>query len=148
MPAEDLKSGDNTFGAVFGAEKSESAAAILPSSEEQSSEGLRLESSVDQSGESEAGKLSEILRKSSAASGRIGAVMHDDAHDDARNLSLLSDTESQVTRLIDLVMQKGILHGVNVARKMKNYYLLDRMHDELVDKFYQGLVEKGMIERE
>jgi hypothetical protein len=29
-------------------------------------------------------------------------------------------------------------------RRMKNYYLLDRMHDEMVDKFYQGLVEKGL----
>lgn len=147
MPAEDLKSGDNTFGTVFEAAKSEPVSMPLPSTEAPLV-GESQESSAEQPGESEAGKLSEILKKSSAASGQIGAVMRDDAHDDARNLSLLGDTESQVTRLLDLVMQKGILHGVNVARKMKNYYLLDRMHDELVDKFYQGLVEKGMIERE
>lgn len=146
MPAEDLKSSDNTFGAVFEAAKTESLLASLPSVE--AHPGMSQEPLIERQGESEAGKLSEILQKSSATSGQIGAAIRDDAHDDARNLSLLGDTESQVTRLLDLVMQKGILHGVNVARKMKNYYLLDRMHDELVDKFYQGLVEKGMIERD
>ncbi len=146
MPAEDLKSSDNTFGAVFEAAKTESLSASLPSVE--AHPGMSQEPLIERQGESEAGKLSEILQKSSATSGQIGAAIRDDAHDDARNLSLLGDTESQVTRLLDLVMQKGILHGVNVARKMKNYYLLDRMHDELVDKFYQGLVEKGMIERD
>lgn len=146
MPAEDLKSSDNTFGAVFEAAKTESLSASLPSVE--AHPGISQEPSVEHQGESEAGKLSEILQQSSLASGQIGAAIRDDAHDDARNLSLLGDTESQVTRLLDLVMQKGIPHGVNVARKMKNYYLLDRMHDELVDKFYQGLVEKGMIGRD
>lgn len=71
-----------------------------------------------------------------------------DVTDDARNLSLLADVESQVTRLLDLATQKGIPHAVHVARDMKNYYLLDRMHDEMVDRFYQGLVEKGLVARE
>ncbi|MDQ5901978.1 MAG: hypothetical protein QG606_194, partial [Patescibacteria group bacterium] len=69
------------------------------------------------------------------------------ATDDARNLSLLADVESQVTRLLDLATQKGIPHAVHVAQKLKNYYVLDRMHDEMVDKFYQGLVEKGLVEK-
>ena len=147
MPAEDLKSGDNTFGTVLETAPAESDSASAPQIEVGSIESVP-EQAVELKGEAETGKLSEILQKTALVSGQAGAAMRDDAHDDARNLSLLGDTESQVTRLLDLVMQKGVLHGVNVARKMKSYYLLDRMHDELVDKFYQGLVEKGMIERE
>ena len=147
MPAEDLKSGDNTLGTVLEVAPAESGSASAPQVEAGSAEPVP-EQVVESKGEAETGKLSEILQKTALVSAQASAAMRDDVHDDARNLSLFGDTESQVTRLLDLVMQKGVLHGVNVARKMKNYYLLDRMHDELVDKFYQGLVEKGMIERE
>ena len=147
MPAEDLKSGDNTFGTVLETAPAESDSASAPQIEVGLVESVP-EQVVELKGEAETGKLSEILQKTALVSAQASAAMRDDVHDDARNLSLFGDTESQVTRLLDLVMQKGVLHGVNVARKMKNYYLLDRMHDELVDKFYQGLVEKGMIERE
>lgn len=148
MPAEDLKSGDNTFGTVFESAQAESGS-VSQSQAEAHPETEISERSAEHSGEIEEGKLSQILQRASSVVGQTGGASgRDDVPDDARNLSLLGDTESQVTRLLDLVMQKGIPHGVNVARKMKNYYLLDRMHDELVDKFYQGLVEKGMIERD
>ncbi len=92
--------------------------------------------------EEKTGQLAEILSKAGPVFGPTGSA--GSATDDARNLSLLADIESQVTRLLDLATQKGIPHAVHVAQKMKNYYLLDRMHDEMVDKFYQGLVEKGL----
>ena len=93
--------------------------------------------------EKETNQFTEILNKAVPALGTTGSAGN--ATDDARNLSLLADIESQVTRLLDLATQKGIPHAVHVAQKMKNYYLLDRMHDEMVDKFYQGLVEKGLV---
>ncbi len=93
----------------------------------------------------ETNQLSEILQKAGPMIGSAGVTGN--ITDDARNLSLLADVESQVTRLLDLATQKGIPHAVHVAQKMKDYYLLDRMHDEMVDKFYQGLVEKGLAEK-
>lgn len=107
--------------------------------------GVEREQTKETSQELES-KLTTIL----SASGQMqGAAPSSGAtDDDARNLSLLADIESQTTRLIDLATQKGLSHAVEVAQKMKNYYLLDQMHDTLVDKFYQGLVDKGLIERE
>jgi hypothetical protein len=118
----------------------EKTAGLLPTEVSQ-------EQSVETRDGSEPKVLTEILAK--AGSAPIGGVVatDDDVRTDARNMSLLADTESQVTRLLDLVTQKGVPHAVAVARKMKNYYLLDRMHDELVDTFYQRLIEKGVIEK-
>lgn len=93
----------------------------------------------------ETNQLAEILQKAGPVIGSTGTT--GSVTDDARNLSLLADVESQVTRLLDLATQKGLPHAVHVAQKMKDYYLLDRMHDEMVDKFYQGLVEKGLAEK-
>ena len=90
-------------------------------------------------------KLSSIVAQVKKVSGTAQTTFS--ATDDARDVSLLSDIESQVTRLLDLAVQKGIPHAVDVARKMKSYYLLDRMHDDMVDKFYQGLIDKGVIEK-
>ncbi|MDQ5976230.1 MAG: hypothetical protein QG664_143 [Patescibacteria group bacterium] len=114
-----------------------------PQEREASSEGPESEKGPEKTQESETNQLTEILNKAGTVLGTSGSALS--ATDDARNLSLLADIESQVTRLLDLATQKGIPHAVHVAQKMKNYYLLDRMHDEMVDKFYQGLVEKGMM---
>ncbi|MBP7811325.1 MAG: hypothetical protein KA054_00560 [Candidatus Moranbacteria bacterium] len=114
-----------------------------PQEREASSESPESEQGPEKTQESETNQLAEILNKAGTVLGTSGAVSS--ATDDARNLSLLADIESQVTRLLDLATQKGIPHAVHVAQKMKNYYLLDRMHDEMVDKFYQSLVEKGMM---
>lgn len=148
MPSvpEELKSGDNTFGSVF--ESGEVGNRLAERSGEDLSPEAGMERSGEQGAEKGPGKLTEILQKTQSVSA-VAAVAHDDdTEHDARNISLLSDVEGQVTRLLDLVTQKGISHAVTVARKMKNYYILDRMHDDLVDKFYQGLVDRGVIEKE
>ena len=103
------------------------------------------ESNPENKQEAESNQLTEILSKAGPVLGASGST--GSATDDARNLSLLSDVESQVTRLLALATQKGIPHAVHVAQKLKNYYVLDRMHDEMVDKFYQGLIEKGLVEK-
>jgi hypothetical protein len=74
----------------------------------------------------------------------------DDAvvHLDAKHIGALTDEESKVQKLLDLAGTKGVVHAVKVARSLKDYYALDRLHDELADKLYQGLVEKGLIEKE
>jgi glucose dehydrogenase len=37
---------------------------------------------------------------------------------------------------------------VKVAQKMGDFYVLDKVHDELVNRFYDSLVQKGLIEKE
>jgi hypothetical protein len=78
--------------------------------------------------------------------------MDDDHEDtvvlDAKHISALTDEASKVQKLLDLAQTKGVVHAVKVARSLKDYYALDMMHDELSDKLYQGLLEKGLIEKE
>ncbi len=67
---------------------------------------------------------------------------------DAKHIGALTDEDSKVQKLLDLASTKGVAHAVKVARSLRDYYALDRLHDELADKLYQGLVEKGLIEKE
>lgn len=65
---------------------------------------------------------------------------------DAESVSLQTDAESQVAELLQMATLKGVPYAVKVARKLGDYYILDKMHDELVEKFYEALKAKGMIE--
>ncbi len=81
------------------------------------------------------------------------ATPADDDHEDtvildAKHIGAMTDEESKVQKLLDLAGTKGVIHAVKVARSLKDYYALDRMHDELAGKFYDGLLEKGLIEKE
>lgn len=95
-------------------------------------------------------RYSEILSK--VAPTTSGSKSDDDANGDvvldAKHIGALSDEESKVQKLLDLASTKGVVHAVKVARSLKDYYALDRMHDELSGKLYQGLLDKGMIEKE
>jgi hypothetical protein len=48
-------------------------------------------------------------------------------------------------KLLSLVETKGPEYAVRVAIKLNDYYVLDRMHDEMSERFYDGLVAKGLI---
>jgi cell pole-organizing protein PopZ len=65
---------------------------------------------------------------------------------DAEAVSKQTDAESQVAELLQMASVKGVPYAVKVARKLGDYYILDKMHDELVEKFYEALKAKGMIE--
>lgn len=93
-------------------------------------------------------KYDAILSKVAAAA--PGAVQHDDTLIalDARSISETIDEESKIQKLLNLASAKGVSHAVSVARKLNDFYALDRMHDELAGKFYAGLVERGLIEKE
>lgn len=95
-------------------------------------------------------QYSEILSK--VAPPTSGSKSDDDGSGDivfdAKHIGNMTDEESKVQKLIDLAGTKGVAHAVKVARSLKDYYALDRMHDELTDKLYQGLLEKGLIEKE
>jgi hypothetical protein len=87
--------------------------------------------------------FSDILNKVGG-----GAGVSDDGQlaTDAHTVSKQTDAESQVAELLQMASIKGVPYAVKVARKLGDYYVLDKMHDELVEKFYEALKAKGMIE--
>ncbi|MBI2439135.1 MAG: hypothetical protein HYV45_00805 [Candidatus Moranbacteria bacterium] len=93
-------------------------------------------------------KLDTLLAKQSSSS--VSGSTHDDGvvAMDAKSVDVMTDEESKIQMLLDLASTKGVVHAVKVARKLNDYYALDCMHDELVDKFYDGLLERGLIEKE
>jgi len=59
----------------------------------------------------------------------------------------VSEDEAQkiLNELIEIAFGKSIYQAVQSARKTSNAYLIDSLHDQLVDKFYERLVELGKI---
>lgn len=88
-------------------------------------------------------RFSDILTKAGAA-----PVATDEGQlaVDAEAVSKRTDAESQVAELLQMASVKGVPYAVKVARKLGDYYILDKMHDELAEKFYEALKAKGMIE--
>ncbi|MDD5083770.1 MAG: hypothetical protein PHT88_02415 [Candidatus Moranbacteria bacterium] len=71
---------------------------------------------------------------------------HDDAiHQDADKVALQTDADSKVAQLVDLAVAKGVVHAVKVARRLNDFYVLDQMHDDLANKFYESLKQNGLI---
>jgi hypothetical protein len=57
-----------------------------------------------------------------------------------------NNAEGQVSHLLDLAQQKGVVHAVKVARHMEDNYILDTFHDKLLaDELHSALVTRGMI---
>jgi len=52
----------------------------------------------------------------------------------------------QLKGLIDIAFQKGISYAVDVVKEMDNPFLMDELHDVLVDELRKELVERGKIE--
>lgn len=120
------------------------------SKEKQDMDGaMPTETSPEQEKKSEKAELhfSNILSRVGGA----GSQQSDDTAaiaSDAQSVAGMTDAESQVNELVQIATVKGIAHAVNVARKLNDFYVLDRMHDELAEKFYEALKAKGMIQEE
>ena len=55
------------------------------------------------------------------------------------------DEDRQMKMLVDLAFQQGIDKAVQAARATGQAYLIDKLHDTLVDELYYQLVEKGKL---
>jgi len=86
--------------------------------------------------------LSRVLPPSSASQHSDNPIL------DAKSIAATVDEESKIQKLLDLAQSKGVAHAVKVARELKDYYALDRMHDALVDKLYEGLLSRGLIQKD
>ena len=67
---------------------------------------------------------------------------------DASVLHQKTDRDSQITHLLDIAMTKGVVHAVNVARHVEDYYMLDQLHDRLLaEDLHDALMQRGLIEK-
>ena len=111
------------------------------------SSSQKQETSIESKQEQAAGKYDEILAK--VASSSVGSAHSDDVvASDAKSIAAITDEESKIQQLLDLAGSKGVAYAVKVARSLEDDYALDRMHDDLADKLYAGLLAKGLITKE
>jgi hypothetical protein len=65
---------------------------------------------------------------------------------DAKNGIEKIDAETQIQHLVDIAVQKGVVHAVKVARHMEDNYILDSFHDRLMsEELHDALIKKGLI---
>lgn len=56
------------------------------------------------------------------------------------------DAEGKIQNLVDLALNKGVKHAVNVARHLDDNYVLDSLHDKLIsEELHEALATKGLI---
>ncbi|MEI7749533.1 MAG: hypothetical protein WCJ25_00860 [Candidatus Moraniibacteriota bacterium] len=106
-----------------------------------------VETSVEASKERAGEKFSEILSKVPASATPVTSTVAE-VELDAKSVYNETDEEARVTKLLSLVETKGVEYAVKVAIHLNDYYVLDRMHDELASRFYEALVAKGVIRDE
>ncbi|OWK27061.1 MAG: hypothetical protein US76_00340 [Parcubacteria group bacterium GW2011_GWA2_38_13b] len=51
----------------------------------------------------------------------------------------------QIKILADLAMEKGVHYAVAMAKKIDNAYILDELHDTLIDELYEELKSRGLL---
>lgn len=90
--------------------------------------------------------FSDILSSASASGATTIPVDPVAVSVDAATVGQTMDVESRISQLMELATVKGVAHAVSVARKLNDFYILDKMHDDLADKFYQALHDKGLLD--
>ncbi|NTW30470.1 MAG: hypothetical protein HGA33_04270 [Candidatus Moranbacteria bacterium] len=91
-------------------------------------------------------KFTEILSKIPKTAAPDLTVSDDGQVElDAKSVYNETDEETRVTMLLSLVETKGPVYAVKVAQHLNDYYVLDRMHDELAGRFYDALKAKGVL---
>jgi hypothetical protein len=104
------------------------------------------ERAVERGSETAHEKYRDILSKVSPK--KKTASDDDDDTDvdvDAQSVYSEVDAESRVSKLLSLAESKSPEYAVRVAIKLNDLYVLDRMHDEMAEQFYNALVKKGVI---
>ena len=68
--------------------------------------------------------------------------------EDAHQTWQAKTADEQVEMLVKLAQSKGVVHAVKVAQRLDNYYILDKLHDQmsLGERMYQALQKEKIIE--
>lgn len=142
MPEEEILKAENSERTETPPDKSDVRAETL-----KSLAGPEKEAGVEKKSERAEGKYQEILAKVSPTS---VTPLHseDDVASDAKSIAATVDEESKIQKLLDLAGSKGVVYAVKVARSLDDYYALDMMRDTLADKLYDGLLARGLIQKD
>jgi len=54
-------------------------------------------------------------------------------------------TNKTLEALVKVAFEKGISFAIQLSRKTSNAYLIDRLHDILLDRFYEELIKQNKI---
>jgi hypothetical protein len=57
------------------------------------------------------------------------------------------DRQNQVKKLCQLAFEEGLNFSIEVAKNLDNAYVLDELHDTLIDELKEKLVEKGELKK-
>jgi len=68
------------------------------------------------------------------------------ARKEAKRLKDL-DRQDQIKALSDLAFEKGLDFAVETAKALDSAYVLDELHDTLVDELYQKLIEQRKLKK-
>jgi len=89
------------------------------------------------------GAYNNILSKIQTQQQSLGVAA---VKQDADEVANKTDAEAQVQHLVDIAINKGITHAVNVAKHLESNYVLDTFHDKMMaDELHDALVKKGML---
>ncbi len=70
----------------------------------------------------------------------------DDIPHDAQAADAEISAQAKVEKLVQLAVNKGVVHAVKVAKHLDDNYALDEFHDRLLaDDLHAALVAKGLI---
>ncbi len=114
--------------------KQESIADGIPRSQENSSEKEKV--------------YTKILSKTPSINSKKSIPNFESIESDTQQANAKMDAESKIKHLIELAQNKGIPYAVKVARRMEDYYVLDKLHDKMRgEELYEVLLKKGMVKR-
>jgi len=102
-------------------------------------------------------EIREMLKGKKEQSGGSASGDDDQAKDDskkeieqhAKDIAQIEDADEQTEKLVELAQMKDPLFAIKTARHLDNNYVVDRVHDELMeDKVHKVLVEKGFLKED
>lgn len=64
--------------------------------------------------------------------------------DEAKEIAKFEHSQ-QIGAIVSLIFKKGLLEAISVAQELNNPAILDELHDTLVDRYYEILIEKGIL---
>lgn len=56
--------------------------------------------------------------------------------------------DRQVTMLVNLALEQGIDHAVNIAKNLNDPFIYDSLHDSLTTMFYDELIKRNKLQIE
>lgn len=70
----------------------------------------------------------------------------DEIEKDSKGFLQRTDAESQISHLVDVAGQKGVVYAVKLAKHLEDNYILDMFHDKLMsEELHDALLKRGLL---